>query len=176
MGISCWIRDRKGSPKNFCDKDLAELSGELSGAICLKTLVLLGNALELFRKFFGALLAILWLWGSFWGGGLNVGVLRTRSWGSWWFSCSMSVEFLVVVLGWAGGAAVQRFLEPLLNHWVKACLDQVPSKDKAQQKPTEQTKFRAQKHDTKYKTTSVIDLLMGLFRGAVFRHGGGVLK
>ena len=37
------IRDRKGTPKNFCDKDFAELSGELSGAICLKTLVLMGN-------------------------------------------------------------------------------------------------------------------------------------
>ena len=31
------LRDRKGTPKNFCDKDFAELSGELSGAICLKT-------------------------------------------------------------------------------------------------------------------------------------------
>ena len=43
------IRDRKGTPKNFCDKDFAELSGELSGAICLKTLVLMvvtGNPLE----------------------------------------------------------------------------------------------------------------------------------
>ena len=37
------FRDRKGTPKNFCDKDFAELSGELSGAICLKTLVLMGN-------------------------------------------------------------------------------------------------------------------------------------
>ena len=42
------LRDRKGTPKNLCDKDFAELSGELSGAICLKTLVLLGSALELF--------------------------------------------------------------------------------------------------------------------------------
>ena len=33
----------KVPPKNFCDKDFAELSGELSGAICLKTLVLMGN-------------------------------------------------------------------------------------------------------------------------------------
>ena len=47
------IRDRKGTPKNLCDRDFAELSGELPGAICLKTLVLLGSALELFRKFFG---------------------------------------------------------------------------------------------------------------------------
>ena len=30
------IRDRKGTPKNFCDKDFAELSGELSGAIASK--------------------------------------------------------------------------------------------------------------------------------------------
>ena len=44
------IRDREGTPKNFCDKDFAERSGELSGVICLKTLVVLGSALELFRK------------------------------------------------------------------------------------------------------------------------------
>ena len=56
------VRARKGTPKNFCDKDFAELSGELSGAICLKTLVLLGSALELFRKFFGIVRAIFWLW------------------------------------------------------------------------------------------------------------------
>ena len=37
------IRDRRGTPKNLCDKDFAELSGELSGAIRLKPLVLLGN-------------------------------------------------------------------------------------------------------------------------------------
>ena len=29
--------------KKRCDKDFAERSGELSGVICLKTLVLLGN-------------------------------------------------------------------------------------------------------------------------------------
>ena len=57
--------DRKGTPKNFCDKDFAELSGELSGAICLKTLVSLGNPLELFRKFFGTVRVIFWVWGSF---------------------------------------------------------------------------------------------------------------
>ena len=60
-----FLRTRKGTPKNFCDKDLIELSGELSGAICLKTLLLLGSALELFRKFFGAVRAIFWRWGSF---------------------------------------------------------------------------------------------------------------
>ena len=61
------IRGRKGAPKNFCGKDFAELSGELSGTICLTTLVLMGNGrspLELFRKFFGAVRAIFWLWGS----------------------------------------------------------------------------------------------------------------
>ena len=46
------FRDRKGTPEIFCDKDFAELSGELSGAIDLKSLVFLGRALELFRKFF----------------------------------------------------------------------------------------------------------------------------
>ena len=67
-----WVRDRKGTPKNFRDKDFAELSGKLSGEICLKTLVLLDSALELFRKFFGTVRVIFWLWGSFlaldWGG------------------------------------------------------------------------------------------------------------
>ena len=63
------FRDRKGTPKNFCDKDFAELSGELSGAICLKTLVLMGNDQwppRIVQKFFGAVRAIFWLWGSFW--------------------------------------------------------------------------------------------------------------
>ena len=46
-------------------KDFAELSGEFSGPICLKTLVLLGSARELFKKFSGAVRAILWLWDSF---------------------------------------------------------------------------------------------------------------
>ena len=68
------IRDRKSTPKNFCDKDFAELSGECSGAICLKTLVLMGSALKLFRKFFGAVRAILWLWGSLLGSSNNTGL------------------------------------------------------------------------------------------------------
>ena len=52
--------------RTFCDKDFAaELSGELSGAICLSKPCLLGSAVKLFRKFFGAVRAILWLWGSF---------------------------------------------------------------------------------------------------------------
>ena len=37
------IGDRKGTTKKLCDKDFAERWGELSGAIRLKTLVLLGN-------------------------------------------------------------------------------------------------------------------------------------
>ena len=48
------IRDRRVTTKKLCDKDFAKLSGKLSGAICLKTLVLLGNGLELFRQVFGA--------------------------------------------------------------------------------------------------------------------------
>ena len=40
---------------------------ELSGAICLKTLVLLGRALELFRKFFGTVPALFWLLGFSFG-------------------------------------------------------------------------------------------------------------
>ena len=54
------MRDTKGTTKRSCDKDFAELSGELSGSICLKTLVLMGNALKLsdnslvsFARFFG---------------------------------------------------------------------------------------------------------------------------
>ena len=58
------FRDRKGTPKILCDKDFAELSGELSGAICFKYPVLLGSALELFRQLFGTVRAIFWLWGS----------------------------------------------------------------------------------------------------------------
>ena len=53
----------KGTTKKLCDKDLAERSGELSGAIGLKTLVLQGNdpvvpskcsehSLALFVRFF----------------------------------------------------------------------------------------------------------------------------
>ena len=34
---------QKGTTKKLCDKDFAERSGELSGAICLKALGLLGN-------------------------------------------------------------------------------------------------------------------------------------
>ena len=36
--FSLWIfGDRKGATKKLCDKDFAKPSGELSGAICLKT-------------------------------------------------------------------------------------------------------------------------------------------
>ena len=58
-----YIGGRKGTTKKLCDKDFAELSG----VICLRTLVLLGDALELFRKCFGAVRAIFWLWGSSFG-------------------------------------------------------------------------------------------------------------
>ena len=54
------VRDRHGTPKNLYAKDFAELSGELSGVICLKALVLSGSARELFRKCFGAVRAIFW--------------------------------------------------------------------------------------------------------------------
>ena len=59
---------QKGTTKKLCDKDFAELSGELSGAICLQALVLLGNdgnPLELSRKIAGAVRAIFWFCGSF---------------------------------------------------------------------------------------------------------------
>ena len=58
--------DRESATKKLCDKDFAERSGELSGAICLQTLVLLSNdrqPLGFFRKFFGAVRVIfLALW------------------------------------------------------------------------------------------------------------------
>ena len=60
-----WLFPGKGTPKSFCDKDFAELLGELSGEIRLKTLVLLNRALEVFRNFFGTVRSIFWLWGSF---------------------------------------------------------------------------------------------------------------
>ena len=60
---------------HLCDKAFAELSGELSGAICIKTLVSLGGALEWFRKFFGALRAIFWFWGSFLAAELHLTIL-----------------------------------------------------------------------------------------------------
>ena len=43
LGNAPIFGDRKGTTKKLCDKDFAERSGEFSGAICLKTLVLLGN-------------------------------------------------------------------------------------------------------------------------------------
>ena len=53
-------------PQRTCaTKISAELSGEFSGTICLKTLVLFCSSLQLFRKFFGAVRAIFGLWGSF---------------------------------------------------------------------------------------------------------------
>ena len=64
-----FLGTEEGTPKNLCDKDVAELSGELSGAIYLKALVLFGSTLALFRKLFGAVRAIFWLWGSFFGPG-----------------------------------------------------------------------------------------------------------
>ena len=51
------LRDRNGTPKNLCDKDFVELSGELSGAICLKNPCFIGRALELFSKNFGTVRA-----------------------------------------------------------------------------------------------------------------------
>ena len=38
------IGDKNGTTKKLCDKDFAERAGELSGAICLKALALLGNS------------------------------------------------------------------------------------------------------------------------------------
>ena len=51
--------------KSLCDKDFAELSGELPGAIGLKTLVLLSDVSKLFRNIFGGVHVKVWLCGSF---------------------------------------------------------------------------------------------------------------
>ena len=48
--LSAEKRDRKGTPKNLRDKDFGELSGELSGAICLKTLVFIGQSPRTVQK------------------------------------------------------------------------------------------------------------------------------
>ena len=63
--------------RNLRDKDFAELSGELSGAIGLKALVLFSSALKLFRKLFGADRATSWLFGLCFGACLQL-VLRQR--------------------------------------------------------------------------------------------------
>ena len=62
--------DREGTTKKLCDRDFAECSGELSGAICLRTLVywvmtsklleLFRNSLVLFVRFF-AFVSPFWL-------------------------------------------------------------------------------------------------------------------
>ena len=60
--------DRKGATKKLCDKDFAE---RFSDAVCLKHSkslfywVMTREPLELFRKFFGAVRAVLWLCESF---------------------------------------------------------------------------------------------------------------
>ena len=63
------IGDRKSTKKKLCDKDFAERSGELSGAICLKTLILMGNDpvtdSNCSQEFCGAVRAICWLCGPF---------------------------------------------------------------------------------------------------------------
>ena len=71
----------RGGEFNLCDKDFAERSGELSGAICLFSKPLLywvmtGTPLELFRKFFGAVRAIFWLCGSFLAPKLRIGFTK----------------------------------------------------------------------------------------------------
>ena len=63
--FSTRVGDREGTPKNLCDKDFVELSGELSGAICLKTFcywVVPSNCSEKSLVLFAR---VFWLWGSF---------------------------------------------------------------------------------------------------------------
>ena len=60
------VRDEKGTTKNLCDNKFAKLSGEISGAICLKTHVLLNTEYcsKTVRKMFGSVRVNLWLCGS----------------------------------------------------------------------------------------------------------------
>ena len=60
------LGNRKGNTKKLCDKDFAERSGELSGAICLKTLVLLGNDPATPSNFFRQFLRFLGFVSPFW--------------------------------------------------------------------------------------------------------------
>ena len=71
----CWkariLAMLSGDGFTCCMKTQTSLNKELrpffSGTeigICLKTLALLGSALEMFRKFFGAVRAMFWFWGS----------------------------------------------------------------------------------------------------------------
>ena len=53
---ACPSEAERGTIKNLCVKDFAKLSDEFSGAICVETLVLLGDALRLFRRYLGKLL------------------------------------------------------------------------------------------------------------------------
>ena len=63
-GSFCSLDSLPVSPSSGTEKvpQFAEISGELSGAICL--LVLLGSALKLFRTCFDRVRVIFWLWGS----------------------------------------------------------------------------------------------------------------
>ena len=56
---------RAGITKSLCDTGFAESLCELSGAICLEALVLMGSALEVVSKFVGAVRVILGLCESF---------------------------------------------------------------------------------------------------------------
>ena len=58
---------QKRYPKEVMRQRFCRTFGELSGAVCLKILVLVGSALELFRRFFATVRVIFWLWGSFLG-------------------------------------------------------------------------------------------------------------
>ena len=57
-GIQAKVQGRS-STKKLCGKHVGELVGEPFGAICLKK-PLLGNALDLFRQFLGAVCAMIW--------------------------------------------------------------------------------------------------------------------
>ena len=71
----CSYQGQKRYPKELLRQRFRRTSGELSGAICLETLVLLGSALDLFRNFFATVRAIFWVWGSFLAPDLNPGLL-----------------------------------------------------------------------------------------------------
>ena len=69
---------------------------------CLETLILLGSALALLRKFFGAVRAMFWLWGSFWplnhfqGKSSETRLIRLTFWDTLWEHFGLSDQSALI--------------------------------------------------------------------------------
>ena len=57
---------KKGPQRTFATKISPNFRVNFLARFASKPLFIVCSALDFFRKFFGAVLAILWLWGSFW--------------------------------------------------------------------------------------------------------------